>query len=537
MPGLKATLSKLTRSKAESKSPRQVVPSERVDWLKPATTFSVGRHLGFAVDENSVQMAAARHNGLAVTLTEVSRVDLSQQTDPNARKRKIETSIQQFVQRHGGRRAAISISVSGPETALRTSIMPDLGRSQLASAVMYDTKRLLPFPQDECIFDFRPAQRITTESGRRLKISVLAATRRLVKDTLASFDDLGYEVSFLRHSQDVTGQLLSCLPNFSPDSGYALINIQHHGSEIAFYHGTTLEFVHIISIGSSFLGDRNDPTTFEYFAESLASEVQNSLDYYSGQYSTNFANQVYLYGDLSYTDELQSLLSERLGLSFLRFPTERLDFVHKGDASWHADLPLCLPAVAAATNRVKLPNLLPPERKQASLNRSAHRIGIAALLVLMCFFGAHWYTTQASMRTAREHLNYLQQQVETFRASESFKTYNHLKRSIARSQAYINKAKESPSYLGLNLKELTHMAPSLVKLQTLDYRTDSQNRNMHLTGEIVTEQTPPELTLAEFVENLEASPFYENVEVTRNRKMRIPEGFKLEFLISMKGII
>ena len=537
MPGLKATLSKLTRKRTESQAPGQFVPTERVDWLTPARTFGVGRHVGFSIDENSIQMASARHNGVGVTLTEVSRIDLSQISDLDARRRKISTSIKEFVGRHGGRRATVSISVNGPETALRTSIMPDLGRSQLDSAVMYDSKRLLPFPQNECIFDYRPAQRITTESGRRLKISVLAATRRLIEDTLKPFDELGLEVTCLRHSQDVTGQLLSCLPNFSPDSGYALINIQHHGSEIAFYHGTTLEFAHIISIGSSFLGDRNDPTTFEYFAESLASEVQNSLDYYSGQYSTNFANQVFIYGDLSYTDELLSLLSERLGLSFLRFPTERLDFVHKGDASWHADLPLCLPAVAAATNRVKLPNLLPPERKQARHNRSAHRVGIAAVIALLCFFGAHWYAARTSLQTAREHLNHLNQQVETFRASESFKTYNHLKRSIARSQAYINAAKESPSYLGLNLKELTHMAPSSVKLQTLDFRTDSQNRNMHLTGEIVTEQTPPELTLAEFVENLEASPFYEDVEVTRNRKMRIPEGFKLEFLVSMKGII
>ncbi|MBD3257743.1 hypothetical protein GF377_04865, partial [candidate division GN15 bacterium] len=362
-------------------------------------------------------------------------------------------------------------------------------------------------------------------------------TNRLINNALGPLDDLELDAAAVYHSQDVTGQLLSALPGFSSDHGYALINVQPQGSEIAFYHGTTLEFVRQISIGSSFLGDRTDPTTLEYFAESLTTEVQNSLDYYSGQYSTNFTNQVYIHGDLAWSDELLNLLSDRLGLSFLRFPTERLGFVHAGDASYHADLPLCLPAVAAATNRARLANMLPDERKAARRIRLVHRGGIAALVVLAALFTAQWLSARASLSTAQDRLAHLEQQVETFRASESFRTYNHLKRSVARSQAFINKAKESPSYLGLNLKELSQLAPKTVKLETLSYNIENSGQNMHLAGEIVTEHMPPELVLAEFVENLEASPFYANVEVAKNKKKRQTDGFTLEFVISLQGTV
>ena len=112
-----------------------------------------------------------------------------------------------------------------------------------------------------------------------------------------------------------------------------------------------------------------------------------------------------------------------------------------------------------------------------------------------------------------------------------------LKREIARNQAFINMTSEDPSYLGLNLKELSRLTPKAVRLYDLDYQSRIEGQNYNLAGIVTTRETPPELILAEFIENLTASPFYENVRVEQQVKKRAESRFELEFSLSMKAII
>ena len=91
--------------------------------------------------------------------------------------------------------------------------------------------------------------------------------------------------------------------------------------------------------------------------------------------------------------------------------------------------------------------------------------------------------------------------------------------------------------MGLNLKELSRLTPPSVRLYSLDYRSQTEGRNYTLVGVITTGETPPELVLAEFIENLTASPFYEGVKVDHQVKRRSNGRFELEFSLSMEGII
>jgi len=118
-----------------------------------------------------------------------------------------------------------------------------------------------------------------------------------------------------------------------------------------------------------------------------------------------------------------------------------------------------------------------------------------------------------------------------------FATYNHLKRKLAANQSFMAKTREEPSYLGLNLKELSSLVPSAVRLYDLEFNANTPERNYLLSGLITTRSTPPELVLAELVENLVASPFFEDVIVERHVKQRRLEKFVLDFSLSMRGII
>jgi len=539
MSGLKP-LTKTTPPPDRREKPAEEAQASRlrVHKVPPRMQYSVGRHLAFCIEDESVQMAAASHFGSKVILQNVRKayIPASLKTDQD-REGLILAAINEFRREFGGRHPIVSITLAGPETALRTISMPELRAGELHSALAFEARQQIPFPIEDCYYDYRVIEKITSESEKRLNISVLAATRRAVQEQITPLSELGLEASWVYHTQDVIGHLLRSLPSFDEAKAYALINVKRQRAEISFHRGANLEFLHVSSLGSSFLANRSDPTMFEYFAESLATEIQNSLDYYTGQYSSHFSNQIFVYGDLSYTDDLIDMLSDRFGFEFKRFPAEELDFIGERNLEHQDSLSVCLPVLAASVNRVRLANLLPEGQKEKHRRQKTDRFGVSALIVLICLLATFWLAAMASTGASRERLHRLERQVTEFKATEMYATYNRLKREIARSQAFLNLTADEPSYMGLNLKELSQITPPAVRLYMLDYRSQIEGHNFTLAGVITTGESPPELVLAEFIENLTASPFYEDVKVEQQAKKRVRDEFELEFSLSMRGII
>jgi Tfp pilus assembly PilM family ATPase len=510
----------------------------KVERIRPTRDYSIGRRLAFTIDEDSIQMAAARHIGPQIKLLDVSKSYFTAGSvgDDNYLDF-LRHTIVDYMKQFGGHRPVVSLTLTGPQTALRTVRIPKVKGSDLDAALRFEAKRQVPFPVDDCWTDHRVTEEIVNKGQHHLKASILAATKVAVSELLAPFEELGLTVASLYHTQDVIGQLLAPLPGFDPHKQYTLIDIHRRSTEISYYCGSDLEFYHVSSLGSSFLANRSDPTVFEYFAESLATEIQNSLDYYGGQFQASRVQDIYIYGDLSYTDDLISMLGERFGFNFRRFPIEHLKFVKNQNLLFHDNVAVCLPAVAAATNNYKIANLLPTALKQKQARRKADRVGIACMIFLAFLFASHWLASVAALRSGEEHLAELERQSTEFQASEMFATYNNLKRRLAANQLFINKAQETPSYFGLNLKELSKLVPQGVRLYDLGFVADAPDRNYLLSGLITTQETPPEIVLAELVENLSASPFYDDVTIERHIKRHKPEGFVIDFNLSMTGVI
>jgi len=138
---------------------------------------------------------------------------------------------------------------------------------------------------------------------------------------------------------------------------------------------------------------------------------------------------------------------------------------------------------------------------------------------------------------AENNLINLNKQVDSFKSSDAYHTYNVLKRQIAGDRTYIEKVKESPSYLSLNLKELSLVTPRSIRLFHLAYQADKSDRNLTLQGIVTSREMPPEIILAEYVENLNFSPLFENVSLTKHVKRRRGDIFEIEFEIDMRGIV
>ncbi len=504
--------------------------------IAPPQRYSFARHLAFTINEDSVQMAATTHMGPKVKLLDVRKQYLTGD-DGAARAQSIRHAIRGYFDEFGGPHSNVSLTLAGKETALRLLTLPRLKGAELTAAIAFEAKRQMPFSVDDCWIDHQTIEHITTGSTRQVRAAVLAVTRTAVEELLSPFRDLGIRVDHVYHTQDVVGQLLPLLSDFDSNRKYMLVDIHRQRTEISYYHGSYLQFFHVSSLGSSFLASRADATVFEYFAESLSTELQNSLDYFGGQFSGQLAHEVFVHGDLAYTDELIGLLSDRVGFKFMRFPSERLKLTKVSGSGFDAGIAACLPTVAAATNQAQIADLLPqPLRLQRQL-RTINRCGISALGLVALLAVGQLALLSNHLSTAHTSLTELQSQVAAFQSSDLFGTCTRIKTQLAANRAYLQQATAKKSFLSLSLKELSLLAPTGVRLQSLEYLKEDSAGNLSMAGTVTSSSSPPEVILAEFVTNLAGSPFYQDVRVDHYVKHREDDAFVLEFNLSMKATI
>lgn len=505
--------------------------------VNPRQTFLFGKVLSFSFDSNSIQMAASFHYGHSFRIIDVHKEYYIQETESQ---KNIEDFFEQcvieFTRQHNSRFTKIFLTLTGESTLYRTFLLPYLKQKELASAVQFEVKKIIPFPIEESVYDFRVIQKIEDIDNDRVKVSLHATTKENIYKQLAPFQKNNLKVDKILHSHDTIGQLLGLLKDFNNDHHYTLINIGKKITEISFYRGKTLEFSRSSALSTEMLGPNIDSTKIEYFAESIANEIQNSLDFYSGQLATTSNHNILLYGDFAYSAEFIQILNEKLDVDLERFPIGKLKISYKNENAIES-FPVCLPVFATSINYSNLPNLLPTPLK---LERTANKINNylkTAAAVLIVTMASTWSYMSRTIDTLQENSIIFENQISVFKNSDAYHSYKLIKQEISYNRLYIDLAKESASFMSLNLKELSRITPDNIKLFLLDYNPNIDDRNYFIQGVVRSDNIPPEISLAEYIENLSSSQFYEDVQIVRHTKKKNKSAFEIEFLIKMKGIV
>jgi len=508
------------------------VVSEKL--FPPAKDFYIGRRLAFQIEDRTITLAVASMTGTSSKLLAIEKASIEHFDNADDRSRAIARTIQRLVTEYGSRRAEISLVYGGKDATYRTFAMPAMGDKELQSAIKFELPKQVPFPLDECFYAYSRQSRVSTNDNERDIIGLQAATRSSIQAILAPFDAMSAPVAKVLFTPLTIAPLLHEFEETDANTGLAVLGLYRDRSEIAFYRGSMLEFHRSGTTGTSLLEGGDDETRLEYFAETLATEVQTSFDFYSGQFGKVLSNKVLVFGDVSSLERLTQLLTRQSSFEFEPFPVDRLHRKHGFSRTDQALLRSSLPVAAAATQQSKLPDLLPEPRKeelqQARLVRRTRSVMAAALIVLAAGW---WYMTSigASMTTEMEHL---EGQLDEIKRTDAYTTYQVIRRQIALSQQYVDQAKETPSHFNANLRELSRLTPSNVYLITMDFNP-TDGTGMTLDGTVVSGNIPPEITLAEYVENLTASPFYRDVKIKRHVKRRLKDGFEIDFTIAMAG--
>lgn len=507
--------------------------------IRPSQPLNFGTHIAILIEDNAVQMAAVVHFGRFRKILDIDKVVLTtERSRSKERLLLISKLVNDFIIKHRGPFSVVSLAISGRETALRNFLMPVLSKKDLASAIEIEAKKQLPFPIDECTFDYRPISIVKSGGRQHYNISLLAATRRLIEDKLDPFGEFRTSVEHIYHAPDIIGRLLPYIESFDQTASYTTLNIGLDQSEIAFYKGSSLEFYNIMTIGASMLGKNPDRISYSFLAESLATEIQTAIDFYTGRFARNVSNKVFVYGDLAHNNEVIESLKSSSGYSFECFPTNKIGFISRSNfEEFEVEIPACLPAFAAATCPAGMADVLPKEAKQIHSSRRINNYANAALITLLLVLVGSWGLLYKALAIKQNNLNSLSTQVNEFTNSDAFKTYNLLKRQIAVDKTYLESAIESPTFLSLNLKELSLLTPKEVRLMNMHYRPNDLGTNLILEGTVRSHDMPPEVILAEYIENLSGSSFYSQVEISRHVKKEIKSGFEINFAITCRGII
>jgi len=534
---MKATVEKPGQSFSED-IPQTESLSIKEKYIRPKKKYKYCSVLAFAFNSNSLEMAFVRRFGRKIKLVDVRKVYIPKdQKDNQERNVFITRMVEEYHREFGKRYHKIVVTASGKETVFRTITLPKMKQKEFKAALEFEIKKQIPFPLEECLYDYRPITQIVKNGRELIRVSVHAITHRYVNEILAPFKNLGLEVTWLYNTQDVIGQLLGRLSFFRENTNYALLNIGKESSQISYYRGTLLEFTHVTSLGSSMLSNRYDDAKFENFTELLANEIQNSLDYYTGQYSSHFTNRVFVYGDMSYAEDLINLMSDHFGFEFSCFPVEKLDFCKGKEEEFKYSLPVSLAVIATGACSARLANLIPREQLLVQRRKIIDRVCISGLALMTGILLYGWYLDQSRLEIENKYLSELDQKIITYQNSREYDTYNILKRRIAIDKSYLNKIKEKSSYLGLHLKELSLLTPASIRLYNFEYHADKPDNDINLFGVVNAPDIPPEVVLAEYIETLNHSSLFDSVTVNRHYKSKTEAGFDLDFQLSLRGKI
>ena len=524
---------------------RKSDPSEPAKANRPVTTIlepkqglALGRRLAFSVGQGYLAMATVRHVGTNRTLIDLRGVKIPAGVDsPESRTNFISDTLTNYVAEFGGGSPQISISVSGWETAYRSFLLPVLSQKEMAAAVRFEASKQLPFPVESCIFDHRPIAKIDNEGKSKYQICLQAATLRLINGLLEPFSKANIAVSQINTGPEVMGELLKCLKTFRGNDSYTMVEVTPDRSITSFYQDGSLVFSFVGSVGTDSLPEHATDFDLDTFAEALIDEIQVSQDYFGGQRAHSSTNQVFVYGSLEPSEALLKHLNGRSGLEFAWFPVGELIFPVTKVAAAN-ETPLAnLSALASAINRSRLANLLPDEHRAALTDRRRCRWSQAAAAVMVVVLGLSYWGAHKRHATAQESAAQIETELGKLKESEAYRKYYVIKRQIAADLAYLNQAQQQPSYLHLELKEISHLSTPGITLDNLSFGIDNEEAPLIITGRASSSTIPPEVVLAEYVESLRASKLCDKVEVRRYLKRKKQDRFEIEFTIGLETTI
>lgn len=254
-------------------------------------------------------------------------------------------AIRSLVEQHKVKTKNVATSISGHSVIIRKIQLPIMAADELENSIQFEAEQYIPFEISEVNLDFHI---LGTDSNdpSLMNVILVAAKKDFVNDHVAVFKECGLTPVIMDIDCFAVQNAFDNNYGFADDEIVALINmgaeamnvnvVRQGGSvftrdipgggnmvndEIQKQLGLGAEDAERAKIGEKVGVDRTSiMEIMESAAESLAQEIQRSLDYFSATSADEKVQRVYITGGVSKSREVQKVLESRLGI-----PVEVLD--------------------------------------------------------------------------------------------------------------------------------------------------------------------------------------------------------------------
>ncbi len=271
------------------------------------------------------------------------------------------------------------------------------------------------------------------------------------------------------------------------------------------------------------------------YGETIAAELASFLDLYNGQHPESAVSSVLLCGKDAASGELAAQLTAATGLPCHRLIEDSSSFrIPKGVDSdkiqRHFDV--IMTALAVPDCRPLLPARLKAREQKRKLRL---QLGTALAFALVTVAGMHWIAL--SKTSALQHeLNAQKTAAQALEHSSGYRNYISLADKMERERIYISKMSgKAAAHLHVLLKELSLILPDNISLTAIKVEEAKSGYVMTLDGHVRLSDFSPEIVLAQYVEALEDSPFFNQVTVANHHKQRIQDDFDLTFELKLEA--
>ncbi len=494
----------------------------------PGRDRRLGELIAFHLDDDSLQYCFCKKQLHKLSLVDFGKIYLpADERNSDLPFIFFKKEIQRLCAQNSFRSPRYALSLPSNQTALRTLRIPKMSSDEVRQAVYFEGSKKTPFRLEDSYWNFRITEESVTDKSHELNISLMAVSSSYVEERLSFFADLGIEFDFIYQDAEALGFALRKLPGFSEDRPYGLLNIRPSYTHIALYQGSRLKFMHRGGIGSVAFGSTSSaeigaeslfPQLMDNFTEGLVTEIQNCLDFYGTQAGFDQIDTFYVYGDLTYSEDLIDRLVDRFGVKFVRFPAEAFRAAHVVNEIQSDTISTVLPALATATSGYLLTDLTAPAirevRKLKRFKRFAAHVGAITLIAL----AGLWQISRMQLAGAKYNRQAIASQVERFERSPAYAGYRIIKQELARQQSIIDRLKREDTQHFLALKEIAALAPSNIRLKYFEYFPRKIGGRSYVSGSVITSALAPEVSLADYIGRLDGSPLFSQVTLERHDK-------------------
>ena len=467
--------------------------------------------------------------------------------------------------------ADVHVAVSGAELAIRRLHMPLMSKHELPEAVKWQVKDQVPFPIHDAVLSFHVIGEVWDKDIKKQDVLAAAAAKPFLHELIATVERAGGHVASLIPTPAALWRCVSTLVPDAARGSVAVIELGASKTEVTIAKDGHVRLVRDLAIGSEsmtealvgvvtsergeiaidhskaeaikrrygVLTESEEGTTEEgipFFhlsslmrpvLENVLTEVSRVFDFYKVQMEEAGVSRVLLCGGGAALKRLQPFLAEGLGLTVEIFnPLIRItDRVQPLEPEQIAEGgPRLAVSIGAALDHGQGLNLLPQEVQRSRVLTVSRRAWVRAAKAVAAAALALYVGLQVVAGTLQWQVHHRQQAWAKLEGSyrhamDLTATSKTLESSLDQTHRFLD---QQPVWEGV-LKELGELMPPGIELDELTVAAEasgSQALAFHLKGRAAARHGAGEGGISEFIEALERSVFFRNVELVTS-EMRV----------------